>query len=96
MKNIIPVLIGAAAVLAGAVAAFIILKKKFGNKDDFDDFEDFDALDDDEFFDEDEFYGDEEDYNGYKIGSDNSMPFAGAKQEEPAEEEEAGAEEDLS
>ena len=91
MKNIIPMIIGAAALLAGAVAAFIILKKKLGTNDDFDDFEDFDSLDDDEFFDEDEFYGDEEDYNGYVIGSDNSMPFAGANRDA----EEAGEEEDL-
>ena len=75
-KNIIAILIGVIALLGGALAAFLIIRKKFAADDDFDEFEDFDMIGDDEFFDEDEFFGEDDGYSEYVIGSDNSMPFA--------------------
>ncbi len=74
-KNIIAILIGIIAVLAGALAAFLIIRKKFAADDDFDEFEDFDMIGDDEFFDEDEFFNDDDD-SDFDIGNDNTMPFA--------------------
>jgi hypothetical protein len=74
-KNIIAILIGVIAILGGALAAFLIIRKKFASDDDFDEFEDFDMIGDDEFFDEDEFFGEEDGYSDYVIGNDNSMPF---------------------
>lgn len=86
-KNIIAILIGIIAVLAGALAAFLIIRKKFAVDDDFDEFEDFDMIGDDEFFDEDEFFDDDDD-SDYVIGHDNSMPFAaGAEDAQTASEE---------
>lgn len=75
-KDIIAILIGVIALLAGALAAFLIIRKKFAVDDDFDEFEDFDMIGDDEFFDEDEFFGEEDGYSEYVVGNDNSMPFA--------------------
>ncbi len=75
-KKLIAILIGVIAVLGGALAAFLIIRKKFADRDDFDEFEDFDMIGDDEFFDEDEFFGEDDGYSEYTIGSDNSMPFA--------------------
>ena len=69
-KNLIAILIGVIAVLGGALAAFLIIRKKFARDDD------FDMIGDDEFFDEDEFFGEDDGYSEYVIGSDNSMPFA--------------------
>ena len=40
-KSVIAILIGVIAVLAGALAAFLIIRKKFAAEDDFDEFEDF-------------------------------------------------------
>ena len=87
-KSLIAVLIGIIALLAGALTAFLIIRKKFAAEDDFDEFEDFDMIGDDEFFDEDEFFGEDDGYSEYVIGSDNSMPFAGHKSddEEAADE----------
>jgi hypothetical protein len=76
-KSLIALLVGIIAVLGGALAAFLIIRKKFAVDDDFDEFEDFDMIGDDEFFDEDEFFGEDDGYSEYNIGSDNSMPFAG-------------------
>ncbi len=75
-KNIIAILIGIIAILAGALAAFLIIRKKFAADDDFDEFEDFDMIGDDEFFDEDEFFGEDDGNSEYAVGNDNSMPFA--------------------
>lgn len=90
-KNLIALLVGIIALLAGALTAFLIIRKKFAADDDFDEFEDFDMIGDDEFFDEDEFFGEDDGYSEYVIGSDNSMPFAGHK----AEEEDEAADESL-
>ena len=81
-KNIIPILVGIIALLAGALAAFLIIRKKFSADEDFDEFEDFDMIGDDEFFDEDEFFGEDDGYSEYVIGSDNSMPFAANKSDD--------------
>ena len=87
-KSVIAILIGVIAVLAGALAAFLIIRKKFTAEDDFDEFEDFDMIGDDEFFDEDEFFGEDDEAAGYEIKHDNSMPFAaGAEDAAEAEEE---------
>ena len=83
-KNVIAILIGIIAVLGGALAAFLIIRKKFAADDDFDEFEDFDMIGDDEFFDEDEFFGDDD--SEYEVGSDNSMPFAAGAEGEGAAE----------
>ena len=83
-KNLIAILIGIIAVLAGALAAFLIIRKKFAADDDFDEFEDFDMIGDDEFFDEDEFFGDDE--SEYEVGNDNSMPFAAGADEAASED----------
>ena len=93
-KNLIAVLIGVIALLAGALAAFLIIRKKFAADDDFDEFEDFDMIGDDEFFDEDEFFGEDDGYSEYTIGSDNSMPFAGSGNED-GEDEDGDGEESL-
>lgn len=81
-KNLIAILVGIIALLAGALTAFLIIRKKFAADDDFDEFEDFDMIGDDEFFDEDEFFGEDDGYSEYVIGSDNSMPFAAHKDDE--------------
>ena len=88
-KNVIALLIGIIALLAGALAAFLIIRKKFAADDDFDEFEDFDMIGDDEFFDEDEFFGEDDGYSEYTVGSDNSMPFASDNGEEAAEAKES-------
>ncbi len=74
-KNVIAILIGVIAILAGALAAFLIIRKKFAAEDDFDEFEDFDMIGDDEFFDEDEFFNDDDD-SDFAVSNDNTMPFA--------------------
>ena len=71
-KDIIAILVGVIALLAGALAAFLIIRKKFAADDDFDEFEDFDMIGDDEFFDEDDFFDDDE----YSMGNENTIPFA--------------------
>ncbi len=88
-KNVIAILVGIIALLAGALAAFLIIRKKFAADDDFDEFEDFDMIGDDEFFDEDEFFGEEDGYSEYVVGSDNSMPFASGSSEEAPEAKES-------
>lgn len=88
-KQLIAILIGVIAVLGGALAAFLIIRKKFARDDDFDEFEDFDMIGDDEFFDEDEFFGEDDGYSEYVIGSDNSMPFAADHTESTEDEERA-------
>lgn len=87
-KNIIAILIGVIAVLGGALAAFLIIRKKFAYDDDFDEFEDFDMIGDDEFFDEDDFFSEEDGYSDYVIGNDNSMPFVSDEDSENEEEAE--------
>ena len=84
-KSLIALLLGIIAVLGGALAAFLIIRKKFAVDDDFDEFEDFDMIGDDEFFDEDDFFGEDDGYSEYNIGSDNSMPFAAKQEDEAAE-----------
>ena len=84
-KNLIAVLVGIIALLAGALAAFLIIRKKFAADDDFDEFEDFDMIGDDEFFDDDEFFSEDDSYNGYDISSDNSMPYTSEEEEEARE-----------
>lgn len=86
-KNVIAILIGIIAILAGALAAFLIIRKKFAADDDFDEFEDFDMIGDDEFFDEDEFFGDDEE-SDYTISHDNSMPFAAGAEDTSAASDE--------
>lgn len=88
-KNVIAILIGIIALLAGALTAFLIIRKKFAADDDFDEFEDFDMIGDDEFFDEDEFFGEEDGYSEYTVSSDNTMPFAASEksEEEPEAKE---------
>lgn len=88
-KNLIAVLVGIIALLAGALAAFLIIRKKFAADDDFDEFEDFDMIGDDEFFDEDEFFGEDDGYSEYVVGSDNTMPFASDNNEEEPEARES-------
>ena len=86
-KTGIALVVGLIAAFAGVIAAFVILRKKFGASGEFDEFEDFDMLDDDDFFDEDEFFGEDDGISEYTVGSDNTMPFAGSKDDESAEEE---------
>jgi len=88
-KSLIAVLVAVIALLAGALAAFLILRKKFAAEDDFDEFEDFDMIGDDEFFDEDEFFGEDDGYSEYVVGSDNTMPFASDNKEEEPEAKES-------
>ena len=88
-KSLIAVLVGVIALLAGALAAFLILRKKFAAEDDFDEFEDFDMIGDDEFFDEDEFFGEDDGNSEYVVGSDNTMPFASDNNEEEPEAKES-------
>ncbi len=80
-KKVIAILIGIIALLAGALTAFLIIRKKFAADDDFDEFEDFDTIGDDEFFDEDEFFGEDDGYSEYTVGNDDSMPYAAGKDE---------------
>ena len=81
-KNVIAILIGVIAILAGALAAFLIIRKKFAAEDDFDEFEDFDMIGDDEFFDEDEFFNDDDD-SDFAVSNDNTMPFAAGAEDAP-------------
>ena len=88
-KSLIAVLVGVIALLAGALAAFLIFRKKFAAADDFAEFEAFDMIGDDEFFDEDEFFGEDDGYSEYVVGSDNTMPFAADNKEEEPEAKES-------
>lgn len=88
-KNILAVIVGALAVLAGVAAAFFLIQKKLAaENEDFDDFEDFDMMGDDDFFGDDEYT----EYDGMHIGASDSIPFEG--EEEAAEEVEEAADED--
>ncbi|MBO5377257.1 MAG: LPXTG cell wall anchor domain-containing protein [Ruminiclostridium sp.] len=85
-KNIIGLLIGIIALLAGALAAVFFIKKKMdAEAEEFDEFEDFDMIDDD-----DEFFGEDEyaEYDALNVSSPDSIPYANA--EESTEEETEG------
>ncbi len=84
-KSIIAILVGIIALIAGALAAAYLIKKKMdAEQEDFDEFEDFDMIDDDEFFGEDEYA----EYDALNISDPDSIPYAdAASDEEEATEE---------
>ncbi len=82
-KNIVALLVGIIALIAGALAAAYLIKKKMdAEQEEFDEFEDFDMIDDD-----DEFFGEDEyaEYDALNISDPDSIPYA-----EPASAEEEG------
>lgn len=84
-KSIIAILVGIIALIAGALAAAYLIKKKMdAEQEEFDEFEDFDMIDDDEFFGDDEYA----EYDALNISSPDSIPYAdeAAEDEESAEE----------
>ncbi len=85
-KNIIALLVGIIALIAGALAAAYLIKKKMdAEQEEFDEFEDFDMIDDDEFFGEDEYA----EYDALNISDPDSIPYAepaAAEDEETSEE----------
>ncbi len=88
-KSIIAILVGIIALIAGALAAAYLIKKKMdAEQEEFDEFEDFDMIDD-----EDEFFGEDEyaEYDALNISAPDSIPYA----ESVAGEEEEAAEESL-
>ncbi len=88
-KSIIAILVGIIALIAGALAAAYLIKKKMdAEQEEFDEFEDFDMIDD-----EDEFFGEDEyaEYDALNISAPDSIPYA----ESAAGEEEEAAEESL-
>ncbi len=87
-KSIIAILVGIIALIAGALAAAYLIKKKMdAEQEDFDEFEDFDMIDDDEFFGEDEYA----EYDALNISDPDSIPYA----ESASESEEEATEESL-
>ena len=79
-KNVIALLVGIIALLAGALAAVFFIKKKMdAEAEEFDEFEDFDMIDDD-----DEFFGEDEyaEYDALNISEPDSIPYADEKAEE--------------
>lgn len=83
-KNIIALLVGIIALIAGALAAaYLIKKKKDAEQEEFDEFEDFDMIDD-----EDEFFGEDEyaEYDALNISDPDSIPYADASAAEGEEE----------
>lgn len=81
-KNIVALLVGIIALLAGALAAVYFIKKKMdAEAEEFDEFEDFDMIDDD-----DEFFGEDEyaEYDALVAGAD-SIPYADEGEAEEAE-----------
>lgn len=88
-KNIVALLVGIIALIAGALAAAYLIKKKMdAEQEEFDEFEDFDMIDDD-----DEFFGEDEyaEYDALNISDPDSIPYA----EPAASEEEEKSEESL-
>lgn len=79
-KNIIALLVGIIALLAGALTAVYFIKKKMdAEAEEFDEFEDFDMIDDD-----DEFFGEDEyaEYDALNISEPDSIPYAEKEDEE--------------
>ncbi len=84
-KNIVALLVGIIALLAGALTAVYFLKKKMdAEAEEFDEFEDFDMIDDD-----DEFFGEDEyaEYDALNVSTPDSIPYANAEENEEAESE---------
>ncbi len=91
-KSIIAILVGIIALIAGALAAAYLIKKKMdAEQEEFDEFEDFDMIDDD-----DEFFGEDEyaEYDALNISAPDSIPYADSADEESEDGEET-AEENL-
>ena len=79
-KNVIALLVGIIALLAGALTAVYFIKKKMdAEAEEFDEFEDFDMIDDD-----DEFFGEDEyaEYDALNISEPDSIPYADEKAED--------------
>lgn len=73
-KSIIAILVGIIALIAGALAAAYLIKKKMdAEQEEFDEFEDFDMIDD-----EDEFFGEDEyaEYDALNLSTPDSIPYA--------------------
>ena len=71
-KNLVAILVGIIALIAGALAAAYLIKKKMdAEQEEFDEFEDFDMIDD-----EDEFFGEDEyaEYDALNISAPEDMP----------------------
>lgn len=71
-KNVIAILVGIIALIAGALAAAYLIKKKMdAEQEEFDEFEDFDMIDD-----EDEFFGEDEyaEYDSLNISTPEDVP----------------------
>lgn len=84
-KNIIALLVGIIALLAGALTAVYFIKKKMdAEAEEFDEFEDFDMIDDD-----DEFFGEDEyaEYDALNVSTPDSIPYANAEETEETESE---------
>ncbi len=82
-KNIIALLVGIIALLAGALTAVFFIKKKMdAEADEFDEFEDFDMIDDD-----DEFFGEDEyaEYDALGVTGADSIPYVDENEEEENE-----------
>ncbi len=82
-KNIIALLVGIIALLAGALTAVYFIKKKMdAEAEEFDEFEDFDMIDDD-----DEFFGEDEysEYDALNVAGSDSIPYVDENEEETAE-----------
>ena len=89
-KSIIALLVGIIALIAGALAAAYLIKKKMdAEQEEFDEFEYFDMIDD-----EDEFFGEDEyaEYDALNISDPDSIPYADAP---AADGEEEATEESL-
>lgn len=83
-KSIIAILVGIIALIAGALAAAYLIKKKIdAEQEEFDEFEDFDMIDDDEFFGEDEYA----EYDALNVSAPDSIPYADDSDEEETSEE---------
>ena len=79
-KNIIALLVGIIALLAGALAAVYFIKMKMdAEAEEFDEFEDFDMIDDD-----DEFFGEDEyaEYDALNVSAPDSIPYVDEEEEE--------------
>ncbi len=83
-KNVITLLLGIIALIAGALTAAYFIKKRLEEQEeDEETFEDFDLIgDDDDFFGEDEY----EEYDGLNLGSDE-IPYTEHKADEASDEE---------
>ncbi len=84
-KSVIAILVGIIALIAGALAAAYLIKKKVeAEQEEYDEFEDFDMIDDDEFFGEDEYA----EYDALNISGSDSIPYAESDEEEKEAPEE--------